>query len=110
MTSHQDDLYTVAARLDESPTEILNGGAVDGLNALAASAQAAAAAASAHGIEPATVTALWARAEVRLRELPDADDANEMFPAAAEAATLLYAAAWVLDSDSVTAEGLGTLL
>ncbi|HEY3864544.1 MAG TPA: hypothetical protein VGL54_00485 [Solirubrobacteraceae bacterium] len=107
MTTHQDDLYTVAARLDESPTEIMNGGAVAGLNALAVSAQAAEAAASAHGIEPTTVTALWERAGVRLRELPDA---NEMFPAAAEAATLLYAAAWVFDSDSVTAEGLQALM
>ena len=107
MTPHPNDLFSVAARLDESPTEILNGGAVDALSALAASAQQAEAAASARGIELATVSALWERAGIRLRELPDA---NEMFPAAAEAATLLYAAAWVLDSDSVTAEGLQALM
>lgn len=53
------------------------------------------------------MSALWERAGTRLRELPDA---NEMFTAAAEAATLLYAAAWVLDSDSATAEGLQTLM
>lgn len=39
--THPNDLFTVATRLDESPTEILNGGAVDALNALVASAQLA---------------------------------------------------------------------
>lgn len=107
MTSHHADLYTAAARLDESPTELLNGGAVDALSALEASAPDAEAVASARGIEQSDVSALWDRAGTRLRALPGS---NDLFPAAAEAATLLYAAAWVLDSGSATTEGLQDLM
>ena len=107
MTSRPNDLHSVAERLDETPTEILNGGSLDALNALAATAPTVAAVASARGIDTATVSALWERTGTRLRQLPDA---NELFPAAAEAATLLHAAAWVMDSESATAEGLRTLM
>lgn len=107
MTSHQTDLYAVAARLDESPTEMLNGGATDALGALAASAPEAEAVASSRGVEQATVKALWERADTRLRDLPGPD---ELFAAAADAATLLYAAAWMLDSECATTDELEALM
>lgn len=98
-------LFSVAVRLDESPIELLNGGAADALCALDAVAPEAVA--SLRGIEVTEVKALWDRASARLRELPAPD---QLFPAAAEAATFLYAAAWAVGSDSVTSEDLRVLM
>jgi hypothetical protein len=107
MTPGSADLYRVAERLDESPMELLNGGAADALRALDASATETEAVASARGIDLSTVNELWERANLVLREAPEPD---AVFAAAAEAATLLYTAAWVLDSDSATTEDLRALL
>lgn len=106
MTAQATDLFSVAVRLDECPTELLNGGAAEALRALDAAASEAMAPGRS-GSVTAEVRALWERAGTRLREVPES---SQLFPAAAEAATLLYAAAWVLDSDSVTAEDLHTLM
>jgi hypothetical protein len=105
MTSQSADLFSVAVRLDESPVELLNGGAAEALKALDAASPEAVA--SERGIDTSEVEALWARAGARLREVPGQD---ELFPAAAEAATLLYAAAWLLDSDEATTDGLRALM
>ncbi len=105
MTLEAADLFNVAVRLDESPTELLNGGAADALHALDAIAPDSVA--SLRGIEVTEVEALWDRAGARLRTMPAPAD---LFPAAAEAATLLYAAAWAASSDSVTSEGLQSLI
>lgn len=107
MTPSSADLYRVAERLDESPTELLNGGAADALRALDASAPETEAIARTRGIELSTMHALWERAGTRLREIPEPD---AVFSAAAEAAALLYTAAWVLESDSATTEDLKAVL
>jgi hypothetical protein len=107
MNTNAADLFLAAERLDESPIELLNGGAADALRALDASASEAEAVAGERGIELSTVNALWERAGARLRAVPDPD---AVFAVAADAAVLLYAAAWVLDSDSVTTEQLLNLL
>ena len=107
MTASSADLLRVAERLDEWPMELLNGGAVDALSALDASAPEVQAVANTRGIELSTVNALWERAAARVREVPEPD---EVFAAAAEAAGLLYAAAWVMDSDSATTQDLRDLL
>jgi predicted xylose isomerase-like sugar epimerase len=107
MTASSADLFRVAERLDESPTELLNGGATDALRLLDASASEIEAVARTRGIELSTINALWERAGVCLREVPEAD---AVFSAAANAATLLYTAAWVLESDSATTEDLKALL
>jgi hypothetical protein len=104
MTPQVADLFGVAVRLDETPTELLNGGAADALRALAAITPDSVA--TLHGIEITEVRALWDRAGARLRETPGSD---QLFPAAAEAATLLYAAAWAASSESVTPEDLRSL-
>jgi hypothetical protein len=103
MTPSSADLFSVAERLDESPTELLNGGAADALRLLKASVPETEAVARTRGIDPEVVNALWERASARLRDVPEP---SAVFPAAAEAAALLYTAAWVLDSDSLTAEDL----
>ncbi len=105
--AQSDDLYRVATRLDETPVELLNGGAADGLRALAASSDAITTVAAERGIEATTARALWDRADARLRDIPDQ---QALFPAAAEAAGLLYAAAWALGSASATTEDLQALL
>jgi hypothetical protein len=105
MTSQPPDLFAVAVRLDECPVELLNGGAADALRALAAVAPEVVA--SQRGIEVMEVKALWEQAAVRLRDVPAPD---QLFPAAAEAASLLYAAAWATNCDSATSEGLQALL
>jgi hypothetical protein len=105
MTAQSTDLYRVAMRLDESPEELLNGGAITALHALDALPPEAAASKS--GVEVAEVKALWDRAGARLREVPGSD---ELYPAAAEAANLLYAAAWVAGSNSLTVDDLRTLM
>lgn len=107
MTEHAVDLFNAAERLDESPMEILNGGAADALRVLDSSASEIATAAETCGIHDSYVDALLERAGSRLREVPEPVD---VYPAAAEAATLLYAAAWVLKGDDVTAEHLKDLL
>jgi len=99
-------LFRAATKLDESPAELLNGGAAEALRALEQCEAEANAAASSQGVEPSAVDALWERAGARLRNVPAQDD---LFPAAAEAASLLYAAAWVLHSDTVTTEDLRSL-
>lgn len=105
MTAQAADLLSVAVRLDECPTELLNGGATEALRALDAAAPEAASGHS--GTVTEEIRALWERAGIRLREVPEP---GQLFPAAAEAATLLYAAAWALDSESVTAEDLHILM
>jgi hypothetical protein len=105
MTSQPIDLFSVAVRLDESPEELLNGGATTALHTLDAFSPEAAA--SKAGIGVADVKALWDRAGARLREVPEPD---ELYPAAAEAANLLYAAAWVVNSESATSEDLQAFL
>jgi hypothetical protein len=100
-------LFEAAERLDESPIELLNGGAHDALHALSRSSADAEAAANERGLDTAAVAALWQRADARLRATPPAD---AVFAAAADAASLLYAAAWVLDSDAVTTEEVLYLL
>lgn len=105
MTAQATNLYSVAVRLDESPEELLNGGAAQALHALDAFPPETAASKS--GVAVAEVTALWDRAGERLRDLPAPD---ELYPAAAEAASLLYAAAWVVGSDSVMSEDLQALM
>ena len=100
-------LFSAAARLDESPIDLLNGGAIAALQALEDSMPKAEAVATERGIDPSAIAALWGRAGARLRATP-ADDA--IFAAAADAAVLLYAAAWVLDSDSASTEDLLNLL
>ena len=101
--TRSSDLWHVAERLDESPMELLNGGAAEALSVLKASASEAEAVASERGIELATVTELWERADARLREVPEPD---AVFAAAADAASLLYTAAWVMESDSATTDEL----
>jgi hypothetical protein len=105
MSARSADLFCVAVRLDEYPSELLNGGAADALRALDAVAPEAVA--SRCGIEAADVQALWDRAGAHLRKMP-ADDM--LFPVAAEAATLLYAAAWAVDAERVTSEDLRALM
>lgn len=105
--AHSGALFSAAERLDESPTELLNGGAAKALQILEACTAKAKTAASDGGVEPAAVDALWERAGARLRKMPEPD---ELFSAAAEAASLLYAAAWVLHADSVTTEDLRSLM
>lgn len=100
-------LFRAATRLDETPAELLNGGADEALQALEQCEAEANAAASSQGVEPSAVDALWERAGARLRKVPEQD---ELYPAAAEAASLLYAAAWVLHSDAVTTEDLQALM
>lgn len=100
-------LFVVAETLDESPAELLNGAASAGLHALDATAGEIAALASARGLDATSLEDLWSRAQHRLTEMPNPADVYE---AAAEAATLLYAAAWVVESDSVTVEELASLV
>jgi hypothetical protein len=101
------DLYRVAERLDESPMELLNSGAADALRALDASAPQTEVVAAERDIDPSAMNQLWERAELRLRETPGPD---EVFSAAAEAASLLYTAAWVLESESANTEDIRSLL
>jgi hypothetical protein len=105
MDPQSTGLYEVAVRLDEEPEELLNGGASDGLRILSEISPAGVA--SAQGIEMAAVEALWDRAGACLNVMPEPDD---LFAAAAEAATLLYTAAWVVGSGSATTEGLQDLM
>jgi hypothetical protein len=101
------DLFRVAEMLDESPMELLNGGAADALRALDASAAQTEAVAAERGIDLSTVNELWERAGACLREAPEPD---AVFSTAAEAAALLYTAAWVLESNSATTEDLKAVL
>jgi hypothetical protein len=87
--------------------ELLNGGAAEALLVLGASASETEGVARDRGIELAVISALWEQAEARLRDAPEP---HAVFPAAAEAAALLYAAAWVLESDAATTEDLRALL
>lgn len=107
MTPISTALFHAAQRLDESPTAILNGGAYDALEALAAAAAETGAVAAARGIELSVMNELWARADACLREIPQGDD---VYPAAAEAASLLYMAAWAVGSDEATTEQLREVL
>lgn len=108
MNANAADLYAAAERLDESPVELTNGGAADALRALEASAADAEVVAAERGIDVAAVQALWERAGARLRAVPA--DADAVFVAAADAAALLYSAAWIFNSDAATTEGLLNLL
>jgi hypothetical protein len=99
------DLYRVAVRLDESPEELLNGGASEGVRVLDAISPEAVA--SERGIEVAAIKELWDRAGARLTAVPEPD---ELYPAAAEAASLLYGAAWVVGSASATAEDVRAII
>jgi hypothetical protein len=108
MTSTRDDLFSVAQMLDETPVELLNGGAADALRALAATAAEAEEVARTRGIELDAVHELWARANACLQDVPQLDG---LYPAAAEAAALLYTAAWVLDSpESATVADLRAVM
>jgi hypothetical protein len=107
MTPSSSSLFHAAQRLDESPLAILNGGASDALDALEAAAPETAAAAEARGIEVAVMNELWSRADARLREVPQGE---AVYEAAAEAASLLYMAAWAIGSDSATTEQLREVL
>jgi hypothetical protein len=105
MDSQPTDLYRLAVRLDEEPEELLNGGASEGLRVLSAISPEAVA--SERGIEVGEVKALWDRAGARLSAMPEP---AELYPAAAEAATLLYGAAWVAGSASATVEDVRALI
>jgi hypothetical protein len=106
MTPTSDALFRAAQRLDESPMTILNGGASDALLALNEAASETESIAHARGIEVADVNELWSRAATRLREV----SVEDVYVAAAEAASLLYTAAWVLGSESATADELRSIL
>jgi hypothetical protein len=93
------DLFNAAVVLDESPVEMLNGGAAEGLRALEASAGLGAELAVRRNVDPDAIHSLWDRAATALRRSPDGD---ELFPTAADAAVLLYAAAWFLGADDAT--------
>lgn len=101
------DLFNAALVLDESPITMLNGGAAVGLRALEASAGLGEELAVRRNVDPDAIHTLWARAATVLRRTPDAD---ELFPTAADAAVLLYAAAWFLEADDVTTAQLEQLL
>ena len=100
-------LFRAAQRLDETPMAMLNGGASDALEALTAAAPESEAIAQARDIDISVVHELWERADARLRAVPEPD---AVFLAAAEAASLLYTAAWVIESDSATTEDLKEVL
>ena len=102
-----DALFRAARRLDESPMAILNGGASDALRALDAAAPEVEGMAAARHIDAAAMNELWERAGARLREIPDSD---AVYEAAAEAASLLYTAAWVFGSDSATIDDVRDVL
>jgi hypothetical protein len=106
MTPSSAALFHAAQRLDESPMALLNGGASDALRALDESASETETVARARGIEVSTMNDLWARAGSRLREVP----ADDVFAAAADAASLLYTAAWALNSESATTDDLRAVL
>jgi hypothetical protein len=106
MSPTSDALYRAAQRLDESPTTLLNGGASDALLALNASQGEITAVAHARGVEVSEMDALWTRAASSLREVP----ADNVYAAAAEAASLLYTAAWMIGSDTATSEDLRAVL
>jgi hypothetical protein len=107
MTSCSADLLTAAERLDESPEELLNGGAIAALQALESCQTDIEVVAAAHGIDLPALNALWEHARARLRETPTPE---QLFPAAADAAALLYSAAWVLRAESVTTEDLQSMI
>lgn len=107
MTEASSELQRVAETLDESPTELLNGGAAEGLRALNAATSELQGIADARGLELSTVNELWERASVRLSDVPDE---AALFPAAAEAAGLLYTAAWLMESEAATTEDVRDLL
>lgn len=107
MTPYAAELLGAAVTLDESPKDLLNGGASAGLRALRASASAANATAAEHELDPAVVDELWARAISRLTEIPASE---KLFAAAAEAANLLYTAAWVLEAGELTADEVRALI
>jgi hypothetical protein len=106
MTPYAAELFGAAVTLDESPEDFLNGGAAAGLQALHASASVASVIAAEKEIDPAIVDALWDQAVSRLTEMPAPDN---LFAAAAEAANLLYAAAWVLEAVELTADDVRVL-
>lgn len=107
MTSSSTALFLAAQRLDRSPMAMLNGGASDALDALDVAAPEIGTVAHARNIDVSLVNRLWARADARLRDVPQHD---AVYPAAAEAASLLYTAAWVISSDDATTEQLRDLL
>jgi hypothetical protein len=86
---------------------MLNGGASDALEALATAAPETKVVAQAREIDVSLVNELWERADARLRDVPEP---AAVYDAAAEAASLLYTAAWVLRSDSATTEQLRDVL
>jgi len=104
--THAAELFEAAVTLDESPDDLLNGGAAAGLQALRASAPVASAIAAEKELDPVIVDELWGRAVSRLTEMPAPD---ELFAAAAEAASLLYTAAWMLEAGEPTADDVRTL-
>jgi hypothetical protein len=107
MAPHWANLFTAAERLDESPEEMLNGGATAALRTLESCQPDIEAVALSRSVDVTELNALWKRADARLRETPSPE---ELFPAAADAAALLYAAAWVLHADSVTTADLRSVL
>lgn len=86
---------------------MLNGGASDALIALDAATPETQAVADARGIDISVMNELWARADACLRDVPGPD---ALYAAAAEAASLLYTAAWVIGSDTATTEELRDVL
>jgi hypothetical protein len=102
MTDTSDALFRAAQRLDETPVALLNGGASDALRALEDAAPEMKAVAQSRSIDALAMNELWERAEGRLRDVPE----DAVFDAAAEAASLLYTAAWVMGSESATTDGL----
>ena len=108
MSAYATELFKAAERLDEKPEELRNGGASDALRVLADSVEERDSTAMARGIDKATVSALWDRADALLRSAPSSD--AELFPTAANAAVVLYGAAWVLGSDSVGREDILALM
>lgn len=103
----ESDLYRAAAQLDESPIDLRNGTAAEALHALEACAGTISEVAARHGLGVEKVELLWHRARTSLQQGADAED---VFASAAEAATLLYVAAWLLEVPAATASDLDLLL
>jgi hypothetical protein len=104
--SSADDLRQAAQRLDDCPSVMLNGGAHSALVALAKAADEGQQRADLWGLE-AEVTELWARATRQLEAVPSVE---ALYPAAANAAVMLYTASWFLTAPNPTAGDLQAIL
>jgi hypothetical protein len=87
-------LFSAAVRLDELPRHTLAYEAGTALEALEQTHDAARDTAAQKGFDASLVDAVWGDAAARLRAGPE----DDLFRAAADAASLLYTAAWLLDT------------